>query len=126
MAKRILLIEDEDPIRQMYSFILSKQGYQVVEAIDGEDALVKLKEPGNSFDVVLLDIMLPKVDGIEVLKQMKAAGSPAKDIPVFVLTNLAQDDLIEQAKNLGANDYWVKADLFPTDLITKLEKFFGT
>ena len=125
MAKRILLIEDEDPIRQMYSFILSKQGYQVVEAIDGEDALVKLKEPGNSFDVVLLDIMLPKVDGIEVLKQMKAAGSLAKDIPVFVLTNLAQDDLIEQAKNLGANDYWVKANLFPTDLITKLEKFFG-
>ena len=121
---KILLVEDEDAVREMYKLILSKQGYEVDTAIDGEEAVHKLTRGEPDYTVVLLDIMLPKMDGVSVLKQMRADNSPSKQLPVFVLTNLGQEDLINEAKQLGVKDYWIKASLFPTDLVSHLEEFF--
>jgi len=67
--------------------------------------------------------MLPKIDGISVLKKIKEEGSPAKDIPVFLLTNLGQENLIKEAMALGASQYWIKSNIFPMDLVKEITKF---
>lgn len=125
MAKKIFLVEDESSIQEMYVMILEKNGFEVEAVEDGEAAIAKLTDSGVNYDLILLDIMLPKMDGISVLKQIKADGSPAKEIPVFMLTNLGQEDLIKDATESGAAGYWIKSNIFPVDLATKIKEFLG-
>lgn len=125
MNKKILLVEDEAMIRDMYEMILKKKGYELEIAEDGEIALNKIKTKGSNFGLILLDIMLPKLDGLSVLKEIKKPESPTKDIPVFLLTNLGQENLIKEAMAAGAAQYWIKSNIFPMDLVKEIDSFLN-
>jgi CheY-like chemotaxis protein len=118
MSKTVLLVEDNDFIRNMYQLKLSKSGLEVDEASDGVQALEKIK--AQKPDVILLDLMMPSMGGLDVLKQLKADGM-LPDLPVVVLTNVMDQQSVDDAKKLGARDYIVKTDLTPTQVVEKIQ-----
>lgn len=120
--KKIVLIEDEDILANMYKFKLEKAGYKVEVAKDGKEGvqLVKMHKP----DLVLLDIIMPKKDGFMVLEEIKSDKS-TKNIPTYMLTNLGQEEDIIKGKELGAIGYFVKADMTPGELVIKINKHFN-
>jgi len=120
MSKVVLLVEDNDFIRNMYQLKLAKADFAVVEAIDGKMALDKIHE--HKPDLILLDLMMPNVGGVEVLKELKKQGV-TPDLPVIVLTNIMDPQTIAEAKALGARDYIVKTDLTPSQVVEKLQPF---
>ena len=119
MAKKILLVEDDPTIIQMYT-IKFKEKYEVVQTGDGASALELAKK--EQTDIILLDIIIPQLDGFEVLTRLKA-DSALKNIPVILLTNLAQDSDKEKGEKLGAKAYMVKAEYTPTQVLTKIEEY---
>ncbi len=118
-TKKILLIEDDNFINQLYMRILKQAGYEVVIAADGETG-VKLAD--DSYNLVLLDIMLPKMDGINVLKKLKE-NPDTKQIPVILLTNLGQGNIINIAFTIGAQGYLMKMSMSPYELVEKIKPF---
>jgi len=118
----VLLIEDDPLLRSLYQRSLEKAGYRVVIAEHGQEGLDAIRGGSFSLDLVLLDIMMPVMDGLEFLRQLKDEASAAK-LPVVVLSNLDSDDVITEALDLGALDYLVKVDTGPSDLIKKVKKF---
>lgn len=120
MNKAVLLAEDNDFIRNMYQLKLAKNNIEVIEAVDGAMALQKIGE--HKPDVVLLDLMMPNVGGIEVLRELKKQGL-TPDLPVVVLTNVMDQATIDEAKKLGARDYIVKTDLTPSQVLEKISPF---
>lgn len=118
--KRVLLVEDDESIRQMYETKFKQQGAIVISAKDGVEALEKAKV--EKFDLILLDIILPQLDGFSVLEELKKTKETA-NIPVVMLTNLSTEEDKKKAKTLGATDYIVKASLTPTELGELLKKF---
>lgn len=120
--KRIVMVEDSQEIREMYEMKLQSGGYEVLTAEDGElgEELIKKEKP----DLVLLDIMLPKKDGYDIMKDMKADGSGVGEIPVIVISNLSGKEDAVEAKKLGAVDYLIKADSTPADILQKVDMFF--
>ena len=125
VTRNLLLVEDEIYIRDMYYRVLTEKGYLVEVAQDGQEALDKLMRPGIMYDLVILDILLPKVDGISILRKIKAGDSPIKSTPVILLTNLGTESLIAEAISLGAEKYFIKADLPPKDIALEVDKFFS-
>ena len=123
MNKKILLVEDEKMIREMYEIVLKHAGYAVDFAEDGEIAVQKLSQPNPDYDLVLLDLMMPKLDGINVLKIIKAPDSPSRHIPVFLLTNLGMDNLIKEAMSHGADKFLVKANYLPKQVVDEITAF---
>lgn len=121
-AKKILLIEDEFFIRDLYERYLKKSGYDVITAVDGEDGLEKCLN--NKADLILLDIMMPKMTGIEVLEKIKQDDSIAKDTPVYLLTNQVQESIIKEAFKLGAEGYLIKAQLLPKQIVEEIQNIF--
>lgn len=121
MSKKILLMEDEETLAGMYKIKFEKSGYQVFVAANGEIGLPMIKR--EKPDLVLLDIIMPKMDGFVVLEKMMQ-DDDIKDIPVFMLTNLGQDEDIKRGEELGASGYYVKANLTPGELVKKINKFF--
>ncbi len=117
--KRILFIEDESVLQKTFSEILGKEGYEVISALDGETGLnlIKTKRP----DLILLDLVLPKINGFGVLKQLKE-NKETKDIPVIVLTNLEGIGDVEKAVELGATTYLVKANYTLEEVVGKIKK----
>lgn len=113
MSIHILLVEDEEDIRTMYAEQLTLAGYDVTTAVDGLDAINKVST--LTPDVVLLDIILPEIDGLEVLRRIKADGKTAS-IPVVMLSNLSQNNQREQSAQLGANAFYVKASMTPSEM----------
>lgn len=124
MAKRLFLIEDDAFVRDLYTTVLSKAGYQVDVAEDGEKAVEMVKNGQVSHDLILLDIMLPKLTGLEVLKFLKQEGSGAKNIPVYLLTNLGEENIVQEAYKTGAEGYLLKAKYLPKELVEEIDKFF--
>jgi DNA-binding response OmpR family regulator len=121
MAK-ILLVEDEPFLSGMYQTKLRLAGFEVSVAKDGEEALEKIKN--DQFALILLDIMMPKLNGFEVLKVIRKDVRPeTAKVPVLMLTNLGQRSDIEQGLLLGANDYVVKASYTPAEVVAKINKF---
>ena len=118
MAKNILIVEDDKFLRELISQKLIKEKYNVSEAIDGEEGIKKIKE--EKPDLVLLDLILPGIDGFEVLAQMKEDRNVTK-IPAIILSNLGQKEDIEKGLKLGAVDYLVKAHFTPAEIIEKIE-----
>jgi len=118
MLKTILIIEDDKFLRELITQKLIKEGYETSEAIDGEEGIKKIKEekPG----LILLDLILPGIDGFEVLSQAK--GDPAvSSIPIIILSNLGQKEDIERGLKLGAVDYLIKAHFTPGEIIEKIK-----
>ena len=115
---KILIIEDDKFLRELISQKLEKAGYEVCEAIDGEEGIKQVKTENP--DLVLLDLILPGIDGFEVLSQMKREPALSK-IPVIILSNLGQKEDIEKGINLGADDYLIKAHFTPNEIIEKIQ-----
>ncbi|MEK7184146.1 MAG: response regulator [Patescibacteria group bacterium] len=113
---RILVAEDEPAIAKALELKLTHAGYQVVLAADGEAALQQIKD--GKFDMLLLDLIMPKTDGFGVLEALQAKKSRLK---VIVLTNLGQEEDLARAKKLGATDYFVKADTPIADVVAHVE-----
>jgi len=118
MAQTILIVEDDKFLRELISKKLSKGGYNVVEAVDGEDGVKKAKEKNPN--LVLLDLILPEMDGFEVLSKIKEDPATAS-IPVIILSNLGQKDDVDKGLKLGASDYLIKAHLTPGEIIEKVK-----
>ncbi len=118
MPKKILFIEDESALQKTFSEVLTQEGYQTVSALDGEDGLrlARSEKP----DLILLDLILPKVHGFEVLKVLKK-DPKTKDIPILVLTNLESTSDVEKALELGATTYLVKASYDLEDVVKKVK-----
>ena len=116
--KRILFIEDESALQKTFGEVLSQAGYEMTSALDGEIGLrlAKIKKP----DLILLDLILPKVHGLEVLKKLKG-DKETKDIPVIILTNLEGMINIEKAIELGAKGYLVKAQYSLEEIVQKIK-----
>ncbi len=120
--KKILVVEDDKFLRELIVQKLLKEGYTVVEAIDGEQGIQKAAS--EKPDGILLDIILPGVDGFEVLRKIKVQED-TKDIPVVILSNLGQQDDIERGISLGAKDYLIKAEFTPGEIVEKVKAIFG-
>ncbi len=119
MAYKILVVEDDKFLRELISQKLTREGYDVKEAIDGEDGVVKVKE--EKPDIILLDLILPGMDGFEVLAKIKD-DPEVENIPVVILSNLGQRDDVERGLKLGAIDFLIKAHFTPGEIIEKIEK----
>ena len=113
----ILIAEDERALSKALELKLTNAGFLVTIATDGEAAL-KLIE-GNHFDLLLLDLIMPNKDGFAVLTELSSKKSK---LPVVVLSNLGQSEDERKAKELGAVDYWVKADISLIDVVNKIKK----
>jgi len=120
--KKILLVEDDKFLSEMYTTKLTESGFEVEAAFDGEDGLVK----AASFkpDLILLDIVLPKKDGFEVLKLLKEKED-LKKILVIALTNLGQKEEVQKGFDLGADDYVIKAHFTPTEVVAKVNRLLN-
>ena len=122
MAKKILFVEDEPSLQKAISEVLIQEGFEVLSASDGEEGLKATKE--EKPDLILLDLILPKKDGFEVLKELKA-DEKLKDIPVIVLTNLEGVGDVEKALSLGAKTYLVKANYEIEDVLKMVKEHLG-
>lgn len=119
-SAKILLVEDDTFISGMYHTKLKSLGFNVTLAEDGETAWQKLQE-GQLPDLLLLDIVLPKKDGFEILEGVRN-DERMKDLPVILLTNLGQKPDVERGIKLGADDYIIKAHFTPTEVVEKITK----
>lgn len=115
----ILLIEGDDFLANIYQTKLEVEGYKVLMAGDGEKGLAMIKK--HKPDLVLLGVVLPKLDGFEVLKEVKK-NKALSSIPVILLTNLSQKEDIQKGLNLKADDYLIKAHYMPSEVINKIKK----
>ena len=122
MPKTILFIEDELGLQKTFGDILREEGYEMLTALDGEVGLRLTKE--KKPDLILLDLILPKMDGFEFLEKLKE-NPEIKNIPVIILTNLERTEDVERALELGAKTYLVKADYSLEEVIKKVEKALG-
>ena len=117
MAK-ILVVEDDPFLRNLLVKKLTDAQYKIDVAVTGEEALEKIN---NKPDLVLLDIILPGINGFEILKMVKE-NNQLKNIPIVVLTNLGSEEDIKKATELGAEDFWIKAYLTPDEILSKIKK----
>jgi len=118
MAKTILIIEDDKFLRELIARKLHGEDFEVSEAVDGEEGIKKIKE--GKPDLILLDLILPGIDGFEVLSRMKKESTLAS-IPVIILSNLGQKDDVEKGLKMGAVDYLIKAHFTPGEIIDKIK-----
>ncbi|OGY26309.1 MAG: hypothetical protein A2Z24_00070 [Candidatus Woykebacteria bacterium RBG_16_44_10] len=123
MAQRILVVEDDQFLRELYNELLRDEGYEVDLAPDGEDGLAKILKGG--YDLVLLDIMLPKIDGLEVLRRVKKQTTQTPNGAVVLLTNLGQDSIIKEGFNLGASGYLIKSAMNPDQVLEEVKVFLN-
>ena len=114
---KILLIEDDVTLIDMYKMKFSEEGFEIFLESRGVTGLESAKK--NSPDLILLDIILPEMDGFAILEELKK-DSKTKKIPVILLSNLGQDSDKEKGMKLGAIDYCVKADFTPNELVDKI------
>jgi len=117
MAK-ILIVEDDRFLRELIARKLKNEGYEVLEAVDGEEGLKRIKE--EKPDLILLDLILPGIDGFEVLAKAKEDPDTTQ-IPVIILSNLGQREEVEKGLKLGAIDYLIKAHFTPGEIIEKIK-----
>ena len=123
-SKRILLVEDEDFIRELYTRQLVKAGFTVKSAIDGQSGLDLLKT--EQFDLLLLDIMLPGMNGLQVLREFKTQN-PTSQMITILLTNLGQEAVIKEGFELGAQAYLIKASYTPDQVVNEVKNaLFGS
>lgn len=121
--KVILVVDDDLTLLEMYVERIKAEGAIVIEARDGEEALEKIRE--TKPNIIMLDVMMPKINGFDVLKQLKSDSETA-DIPVIILTALSDDQKRRQGLQLGAADFVVKAETLPIDVIEKIRNLLSS
>ncbi len=123
-SKKILLVEDEDFIRDLYVRQLTKAGFLVKSAVDGQSGLTMLK--AEPFDLLLLDIMLPGMNGLQLLREFKTQN-PNSPMITILLTNLGQEAVIKEGFELGAQAYLIKASYTPDQVVNEVKNaLFGS
>ena len=120
--KKILIIEDEEIILDLLQKKLSQEGYEISVAKDGEEGLKLMKEVKP--DLVLLDIVMPKIGGFEVMEEMQKEDQ-LKSIPVIVVSNSGQPVEIDKAQALGAKDWLIKTEFDPKEVVEKVKRHLG-
>ena len=120
--KKIQFIEDESALQKTFGEILRQEGYEMISALDGEIGLrmARSEKP----DLILLDLILPKIHGFDVLKELKK-DDLTKDIPIIILTNLERVEDVQKAIELGATTYLVKANYTLEEILKKVKKALG-
>jgi len=119
---KILLIEDDPFLSSMYDTKFKLEHFEVMIAPDGAEGLELAKSKNPS--IILLDIMLPKVNGFDVLRELKA-NAKTKNIPVILLSNLSQKDEVDEGLELGAEEFVIKAYVTPTEMVNKIKNRFN-
>jgi DNA-binding response OmpR family regulator len=115
---KVLLVEDDKMLADMYVTKFSKEGMEILKADDGAQGLEMAKQ--HKPDLILLDIIMPKLDGFAVLKELKKDPNMS-DTHILLLTNLGQSEDVEKGKQLGADDYFIKANHTPAEIVTKVK-----
>jgi DNA-binding response OmpR family regulator len=118
--KKVLLVEDDKMISNMYQTKLKQEGFEILIAEDGVGALAVTRRAKP--DIILLDVILPQLDGFSVLEEIRK-DNKIKNTPVIMLTNLGTTEDKDKAKRLGANDYLVKASLTPSEVSAAVKKY---
>jgi len=121
MSKIIMTVDDSASIRQMVSFTLRQSGYQVIEAVDGKDALSKLKE--HTVSMLLTDLNMPNMDGIELIRKVRAHSS-CRFVPIIMLTTESQGEKKQEGKAAGATG-WIVKPFKPDQLLAVVRKVLG-
>jgi CheY-like chemotaxis protein len=119
MPKKVLIVEDEKILYNLLKDKLEKVGYQVVIAVDGVEGLEKIKS--EKPDLILLDIIMPRKNGLELLEDVQK-DEKLKEIPVIIISNSGQPVEIEKARELGADDWLIKTEFDPNEVIEKVKK----
>jgi DNA-binding response OmpR family regulator len=120
-TKRILIVEDDKYLRDLYVELLKGAEYSVEEASDGEEGYSKAFQGG--YDLILLDLMLPKMDGIQILSKLQDGQAKMPNKAVVILTSVGQDDTIAKGISLGARGYLLKSDYNPAQLLKELQNY---
>lgn len=123
--KKVLIVEDDNDISEMYRIRITASGFEVETAANGQIGIEKMKK--FQPDLVLLDIVMPKKDGFDLLEEVRQASEKdkIKQIPIIVLSNLASPIDIMEGKRLGAQDWWIKAFNTPSQISQKVTDFFN-
>jgi len=117
--KKILIVDDEPDLRMMFKDILSSFGYEIDEANDGVDCLEKLSK--KKYDLILLDLMMPRMDGMEALARIKQDSKKYGNAPILILTNLTSDIAIKEGFERKADGYLIKTELTPEQVVREIE-----
>jgi CheY-like chemotaxis protein len=118
----VLLVEDDEGIREMYELKLTLDGYRVITATDGDQGVTLAKAVAP--DIIFLDIRLPKKDGFEVLIELRADPTTA-DIPVIILSNYGDEELVDRGLRLGAKEYLLKMNVTPAHIAHGIDEWIG-
>lgn len=121
MAKKVLVVDDDLYIRELYEEVIRDAGYEVESASDGEEGLIRMQQGG--YDLVLLDVMMPKLDGLGVLNALQQNPPVTPNNAILLLTNLGHDQLIKEALSKGVKTYLNKADMTPDQLLQNIQKY---
>ena len=124
MAKKTIVVDDDLYIRELYVEVLKDAGYDVDSASNGEDALNKLRQGG--YDIILIDVMMPKMNGLQVLESLSQNPPTVKNGPAILLTNLSEDPLMKDPAAKLANAYIIKAEVTPDQIIAKVKELIGS
>lgn len=125
IKKNVLIIEDENLLLDSYAEVLTNEGFTPFKSEDGYKGLEFLKKNKDGVDVILLDLMMPGMDGLEVLRTIHNDQESYGNCPIIVLTNMTSEKVIKEAFEMGASSYLIKSELEYTDLVTEIEKITG-
>lgn len=120
--KRIMLVEDEDFIRDLYKRQISLAGFDIDAFSNGKEGILASQQ--NHYDLALLDIMLPDINGLEILRTLKT-NEKTKNIPVVLLTNLGQESVLKEGEALGALGHLIKASYTPNQIVDEIKKILA-
>lgn len=120
--KRIMIVEDDSFVMDIYQTKLEQSGFDVLLAVNGIEAIKKLDKKTDLPDLILLDIVMPYMDGLEVLQKIKENEGLSK-IPIILLTNLSQKEEIDQGLKMGASDYLIKSHFTPSEVLEKISNY---
>jgi len=121
--KKILIVEDDNFVAEVYSTKLLEMGHEVQVAQNGREGLDLIKK--SRPDLILLDIIMPVMGGLEMLEELRKEESEIPKIPIILLTNVGEKESVQQARNLGADDYLIKSHFTPAEVIEKINSVLG-
>ncbi len=123
MSKKVLIVEDDDFLQGLEAKKLTKEGYDVLVASNGEQAFKQIDEH-RDINIILLDLLLPEIDGFTILAKIRE-DNKIPNVPIIVFSNLAEDKDIARANKLGVNDFMVKSNFTLDELVAKLKSLIG-